>query len=440
MPYFLAARRRFRRAFTLVQLVLCLTVFMGLLAVTIDGGLLLAERRHAQAVADAAALSAAADLYANWRTNLGSDSGGTAAASAKTTAANNGYTSTNSTVTPHIPPTTGDHVGVAGYAEVVVTYNQSRFFSSIWGSGTTPVSARAVARGLLAGGTPTNSSLGFLVTDPGTNGASSVYENGKTGINVANGSFAENSANSPFDSKGNNAEVTANSFVFGAANSQSLGSPPNFNGPTPTYNTVTADPFSSLAAPSSSGLPSQTYSGGTTMNPGVYTGVINIGGNSTVTMSPGIYYLQPDANGNAGITMSGTASLDGTSGVLIYVAPPTTPGTGTMTLSNGGVNSIALNPISTGTYEGVSIYVDRAWGNGNTNGNSNVTLELGGTPTSSVYGTIYAPTANFILHGTPNANTGSQVIVYTVTAKGSSAAGVGTGPRAGQATEFQLVE
>ena len=44
------------------------------------------------------------------------------------------------------------------------------------------------------------------------------------------------------------------------------------------------------------------------------------------------------------------------------------------------------------------------------------------------------------MHGTPNANTGSQVIVNTVQAKGNSAAGVGNGPRAGQTNTFQLVE
>ena len=47
---------------------------MAMLAVVADGGLLLVERRHAQATADAAALAAASDIA--------SDSTGTASASA----------------------------------------------------------------------------------------------------------------------------------------------------------------------------------------------------------------------------------------------------------------------------------------------------------------------------------------------------------------------
>ena len=43
-----------------------------------------------------------------------------------------------------------DSIGLAGYAEVIVTYNQPAVFSAIWGSGVLPVTARAVARGLLA--------------------------------------------------------------------------------------------------------------------------------------------------------------------------------------------------------------------------------------------------------------------------------------------------
>ena len=62
----------------LVQVTVFLTVLMGVLAVVLDGGMLLTERRHAQGAADAAALAAAADLFANYLTNGGYDTGGTA--------------------------------------------------------------------------------------------------------------------------------------------------------------------------------------------------------------------------------------------------------------------------------------------------------------------------------------------------------------------------
>jgi hypothetical protein len=331
-------------------------------------------------------------------------------------------------------------VGVAGYAEVIINHGQNRYFSSMWGSGQITVSARAVARGLWISGNPNpNNNLGVLVLGRPSSNSPVVSENGNTGIDLPNtATFAVNDPNQPFAANGK-PEITAGAFVFGATSSN-LGNPPTFNGPSPTYNTQTADPLSGLAAPSKTGLVAQSYTGQSVLDPGVYTGVINLGGNSNVIMNPGIYYLQPDGSGNAGITMSGNATLDGTSGVLMYVAPPVTAGTGTLTLSNGGTNALSLNPIAVGTYEGISIFVDQAWGNGNANGNSNVNMELGGTPNANVYGTIYAPTANLKLHGTPNANTGSQIIVYSISLKGNSNVSTGQGPRAGQDSTFQLVE
>ena len=146
-----------RRGMVAAQVVLSLSVLMAMLAVVADGGLLLVERRHAQATADAAALAAACDLYANWNpTNLGTDPSGTALASALDVASTNGYTNdgTTSTVAVNISPekySGGPNDGTIlppGYVEATVTWYQQRFFSGIFGSGTIPVSARAVARGV----------------------------------------------------------------------------------------------------------------------------------------------------------------------------------------------------------------------------------------------------------------------------------------------------
>jgi uncharacterized membrane protein len=133
-----------------VFIALCLTVLIGVLALTLDGGLMLAEGRHAQAVADAAALAAASDLFANSAVNGGTDPGGTASTSALSTALANGYTNdgTDSVVTVNIPPQSGDYVGKKGYAEVIAQRNLKRGFSAIWGEATLPITARAVASGI----------------------------------------------------------------------------------------------------------------------------------------------------------------------------------------------------------------------------------------------------------------------------------------------------
>src|SRR5207248_2799018 len=86
-------------------LVLCLGVIAGIVALGMDGGRMMEERRHAQAGADAAALAAAADLYLNYQTNAGADPFGTGKQAALSTASSNGYSNdgVTSTVTVNIP-------------------------------------------------------------------------------------------------------------------------------------------------------------------------------------------------------------------------------------------------------------------------------------------------------------------------------------------------
>jgi Flp pilus assembly protein TadG len=103
-----------------VLVAVCLTVLLSFVAIAVDGGMLLDSRRRVQAAADAAAMAAVEDLYLNWRTNQGLDPDGTAAAKAMDNAAANGFTN----VVVNIPPQSGYFTGKAGYAEVIVTYNQ----------------------------------------------------------------------------------------------------------------------------------------------------------------------------------------------------------------------------------------------------------------------------------------------------------------------------
>ena len=170
------------------QVALSMGVLMAVLALVTDGGILLVERRHAQATADAAALAAASDLYAKWYTNSGVDSGGTANASALAVASANGYTNDNtrSTVTVSIPPTSGTFASKAGYVEVDVTYNIPRGFSGVFGSGAIPVSARAVARGVVQG-----SSAAVLLLSLNASPALSAGGNGS--LNVTDGSVVVDS-------------------------------------------------------------------------------------------------------------------------------------------------------------------------------------------------------------------------------------------------------
>src|ERR1700722_7028406 len=120
-----------RRGAVVVLVAICLIAILGIVALALDGGMLLDQRRRVQAAADASALAAADDLFNNYVANNGSDVGGTAEASALLTAATNGYNDDGKTshVKVSIPPLSGNYVGQAGYAEVIIQFNQRRGFS-----------------------------------------------------------------------------------------------------------------------------------------------------------------------------------------------------------------------------------------------------------------------------------------------------------------------
>jgi len=342
------------------QVVLSLSVLMAMLAVVADGGLLLVERRHAQATADAAALAAASDLFFYWYTNSGLDPGGTASASAMGVASYNGYTNdgTTSKVTVNISPADysgGPNAGKAlpaGYAEVTVTWYQKRGFSGFLGSGAIPVSARAVARGVVQPQPqptqPPQPPVAVLLI----------------------------SASSALPAP----TVTGGGLVVVDSGAPQL---PDF--------------LSYLPAPSIGNPP-----------PGISVQNLPTITSSTVLASNTIYIAPA-----GGLTLSSSDSITGTNGVpaqvMIYVP------SGSINLNQG---TVKLSPMTTGPYAGVTIFQDRSDPNGGAmignanNGNLNIS------------GTIYAPAASLSLEdtgtGTGTTDTfGSQIIAQSLTTEGT---------------------
>ncbi len=174
--------KRLRRGTVAVLVAVCLIPLMAVLAIVLDGGVLLDDRRQAQTGADAAALAAATDLFNYYKTNMGADPSGTAKQSALTTAKADGYANDGktSTVTVNIPPKSGPFTGKAGYVEVLITYYQTRYFSNVLGTGSFNVTARAVARGMYTPASP-----GVLVLDPTDNNTLDITASG--GVTVTNG-------------------------------------------------------------------------------------------------------------------------------------------------------------------------------------------------------------------------------------------------------------
>jgi len=127
------------RGQVLVLAALLATALLGLIGLLVDAGSFYAERRQVQNTADEAALAAAHEL----------DYGSTVTAArtaAFQNAAANGFNNngTSNTVTVNIPPSSGEHVGDAKYAEVIVGESPKTFFIHVLVPGGGSVQARGV--------------------------------------------------------------------------------------------------------------------------------------------------------------------------------------------------------------------------------------------------------------------------------------------------------
>ena len=68
--------RRGRRGAVTIFVAFALIGILGVVAIAVDGGILMDKRRHAQATADSVALAAADILYSKYRTYKGRDEDG----------------------------------------------------------------------------------------------------------------------------------------------------------------------------------------------------------------------------------------------------------------------------------------------------------------------------------------------------------------------------
>lgn len=404
-----------------VLVALSLTGMIGVVAIGLDGGLLLDDQQQLQATADAAALAAASDLYQNYPTNNGSDPSGTASKSAQTTAAANGYSNgvNGSTVTVHIPPTSGPFNGQAGYAEVIIQFNQNRYFSNIFGSGAIPVQARAVARGQQIA----YSNGGILLLDPNGQGALNDQGNGLTATGAP---ILVNSNNAQAVVLTGNAAVSAPQIKI-AGNSSSSGNA-TMQGTVTTGVSPTPDPLAKLPVPVPSTLTTQStsalsYSGGSyTLQPGVYDGGITLSSTASVTLQPGVYYL----NGG-GLNISGQASISG-NGVMIYNNPLSS----TDAINISGTGTISLSAPTSGPYMGLTLFQNRS---------SSVALSLSGGGNISMSGTFYAAGARLNITGNGNTTVGSQYITADLTTTGNGTISVPwSNAKVARVREIRLVE
>jgi hypothetical protein len=399
------SRSRPRRAHLSALVAVSLIAVIGFGALTLDGGMQYRSRRRVQAATDAAALAAAVDLYKNYATNSGTDPSGTARQSAVTTATALGYpNSGNSTVTVNIPPLSGLYVGSVGYAEVIISSNQTSYFSALWGNRTLSTSARAVSRGKLIPG-----NQGIIILDPTI--SDSLEIDGKLTI-LNQGHILVNSTDAAAVQFSNVANLVAGEIdVVGTPgvtiNKGGVNGAAVKPGVTPV-----SDPLAAIPEPNPA---TQTYYGSpnlksnTTLQPGAYQ-QIQTANNIDVIMAPGVYTIgwNGKSAGGGGIQMGTGATLTGT-GVMIYNLSGDS-----IKFDNAG--PINLTAPTSGPYTGISFFQPRS-----------VTQEihLRSLNNITMSGTFYAQTGEFDFrpNGTAVFNMGQYICDQMEACQGDSGTG-----------------
>jgi hypothetical protein len=392
---------------SLILFTFLISAMVMIAALSVDIGMAYREQANAQDAADAAALGAAGVLY----------SGGSntqAIAKAREIATANGYTNgvDGATVEVHVPPTSGDFVGVNQYAEVVINSTTDAYFAQVADINFFALRGRAVA-----GGVHNSSAYGIIALNE--HECKAVDLNGNIGIYIhAAGIFVNSDC--PTDAFWANGTVTVDTAVNAVVGGWDYSGNVSIN-PTPVNASHITDPLAALPVPvpptNVQPCPPKVYTGTLNLSPGRYDCLIDPSGNRSINFLAGNYYfsqgLVADGGGNivfnageytfggAGLKVSGSGRIDARAAVLYVEAGETMlTGTGTTRL---------LAPTS-GPYAGISIFQNRTLTS---------TMNINGTSLASGFGVIYAKAAEVSFVGTTNSSN-MQVISDTFSMSGNA--------------------
>jgi hypothetical protein len=387
-----------------------LTGMVGITAVAVDGGLLLLQRREAQAAADAAALAAAADLFkgsANW-SNTAKDY----VTKYYPTAWQANLASPPIVNSP--PQQSANYKGKAGYVEVIVQYNQPGLFSGVFGINSVPITARAVARGSFV--SPASApAVMALDSTPGVNA-----------IDAGNGQVLVVGAGDVISNSNifthNNGSIKTDGVIEATGTASGVFNPPATQG-VPT----TPDPYAFLPAPAKpgNGVVQQTGSKTYDIYPGYFgaSNPLSIPNNVTVNVhqessngNGGIYYLDgPSASINfAGQTTINVVS--GESGGMMFFVGGTSPSWASLTIAGQGTYALPGLSTTTSAYQNYLGFLFMQ-AQGNTSG-----MTLGGNASGDSFnGYIYAPDAPLTLNGNATETINhAGLIANTITINGNN--------------------
>ncbi len=416
-----------RKGTVVVAVGVCLVAMLGVIALSLDGGLLLDKRRQAQAASDAAALAGGSELFRTIFTNGGLDNGplpnktgpaaGSIRAFCKEVAKRNGFEDgvDGVTVEVYIPPISGPFTGQPGHVEVKISCVQQRYFSRIFGpTEEMPIGARAVARGKR--NTVNN---GIIVLDPTGKGSFSTAGGGSVDVGGSASVIVNSNHNEAMIANGGGS-VNAPSYDVGGVPGWSTPGGGSFTGTINSGEEPTPDPLRFIPEPDPTTMITRstkrlTHSSANTitLRPGLYEGGIAISGKGNVILEPGLYYMR------GGFSFSGQGSLVG-NGVTIFNYPVSNSDA----IDLSGQGAITLTPPMDGTYQGITLFQART-------STYQPTVSVTGTGTAPLYmtGTFYSPEAELKVTGNGTEDTiGSQYISDYLTLGGNGTFNVNWDP------------
>jgi hypothetical protein len=287
--------------------------------------------------------------------------------------------------------TTNTDLGT-GTLQVVTGVNQATLSSAALGVGANAITATYKGDTNFLSSTTASplvqkAKAGMILLD--STGRGALTDSGKGSVVVNGGSVVVDSSNAAAVVVSGNGSITAPLYDLVTGAGISITGKGQVVGQVQGGQTATADPLAGLAPPDPTTLSVQSNStlkiSGkqvVTLNPGEYIGGIQISGQAQVTLNPGVYYFK-----GGGFSVSGNASVtDLGQGVLLYNAPASSGDT----ISISGKGSVSLSAITSGPYQGLTIFQDR---------NSTTAISITGNGSTVISGTIYAAKATLSITG-----------------------------------------
>ena len=405
------ARGRREGGQMLILFVLALGVLMGMVAMSVDVGMILHERRSLQNAADSAALAGVPELP---------ESPDAAEAKALEWAEKNGYTGENgATITVNTP-----YQGDVNAIEVIIEVEEPFLFARALGLDSVDVSARAVAG--FDPGTSANNAAILVLNEHECTAFQMV---GTNDVTITNGgaimvnSDCDNEQNAAINKAGSSiATIEGGIFYYEDGDWSISGSGALIPEPEPVPSRIT-DPLAGLTPPDLYAIDIGTSpdSGGTaadpdtvnfygaavTLHPGVYWGGMLIQAEN-VTLLPGTYIMA-----GGGFATSSSGSIIG-EGVFFYNTfdpeSPYSPDGKCGAIDLRGSAGFTLDAPTSGAYKDVLFWQDEACTN-------TVRVAGSGEGGGGGSGIFYAPSAQVELVG--GGDLGAlQIIADTLTIGG----------------------